>query len=214
MTSILAARPALAGVAVPGRYGNPDGEPGVTLSERTGIGLATLAARRGKAAALGDAIQSAYGVALPDSSRLVAGPGVGFIGTGPGQWLAVSEQVAYGALAVDLAAKLAGLASVSDQSDGRAVIRLSGPRAREVLAKGLPIDLHPSVFKPGAAATSSIALMGVTLWQIDDAPTYDVAVFRSLAGSFWKWLTDSAAEFGYEVSEEGQSAIGSRQSEK
>ena len=30
--------------------------------------------------------------------------------------------------------------------------------------------------------------MGVTLWQVDDAPTYDIAVFRSLAGSFWKWL--------------------------
>ena len=27
----------------------------------------------------------------------------------------------------------------------------------------------------------------------------DIAVFRSLAGSFWTWLTDSAAEFGYAV---------------
>ena len=27
----------------------------------------------------------------------------------------------------------------------------------------------------------------------------DIAVFRSLAGSFWKWLADSAAEFGCEV---------------
>jgi sarcosine oxidase subunit gamma len=201
MTTTLAARPALAGIAVPGHYGNPDGEPGVTLSERTGIGLATLAARKGNAAALGAMVQSAYGVALPDSSRLSAGPDVGFIGTGPGQWLATSERLAYGALAIDLAAKLAGLASVSDQSDGRAIIRISGPRARDVLAKGLPLDLHPSVFKPGTAATSTIALMGVTLWQADDVPTYDVAVFRSLAGSFWKWLTDSAAEFGYEVSE-------------
>jgi sarcosine oxidase subunit gamma len=68
-----------------------------------------------------------------------------------------------------------------------------------VLAKGLPIDLHPSVFAPGSAATSVIALMGATLWQVDAAPSYDIAVFRSLAGSFWTWLTDSAAEFGCEV---------------
>ncbi len=201
MTTTLAARPALAGIATPDRYGNSEGAPGVTLSERTGIGLATLAARKGRAAALGAMVQAAYGVALPGSSRLVAGPDAGFIGTGPGQWLAVSERFAHGALAVDLAARLTGLASISDQSDGRAVIRISGPRARDVLAKGLPIDLHPSVFGPGAAATSTIALMGVTLWQADDAPTYDVAVFRSLAGSFWTWLTDSAAEFGYDVSE-------------
>jgi sarcosine oxidase subunit gamma len=107
--------------------------------------------------------------------------------------------MAHGALAGDLAATLKGLASVSDQSDGRAILRISGSRARDVLAKGLPIDLHPSVFGPGSAATSVIALMGVTLWQVDDAPTYDLAVFRSLAGSFWTWLTDSAAEFGCRV---------------
>jgi sarcosine oxidase subunit gamma len=70
------------------------------------------------------------------------------------------------------------------------------------------------VFATGSAATSVIALMGVTLWQVDDAPTYDLAVFRSLAGSFWTWLTDSAAEFGVEVAEvgSGQSAIGNRNS--
>jgi sarcosine oxidase subunit gamma len=195
----LAARSALAGVARPGRFGNPDGEPGVTLAERSGIGLATVAARKGQAAALREQVLSVYGVALPDGARLAAGPDVSFIGTGPGQWLAVSGRMAHGALAGDLAATLKGLASVSDQSDGRAILRISGSRARDVLAKGLPIDLHPSVFGPGSAATSVIALMGVTLWQVDDAPTYDLAVFRSLAGSFWTWLTDSAAEFGCRV---------------
>jgi heterotetrameric sarcosine oxidase gamma subunit len=199
----LAARSALAGVARPGRFGNPDGTPGVTLAERGGIGLATLAARKGQGSALAEAVQAACGVALPDGARRAAGPDADFIGTGPGQWLAVSERLPYGSLADHLAVRLKGLASVSDQSDGRAILRISGPRARDVLAKGLPIDLHPSVFAPGSAATSVIALMGVTLWQVDDAPTYDLAVFRSLAGSFWTWLTDSAAEFGYEVAKEG-----------
>ncbi len=195
----LTARPALAGVARPGRFGRPDGAPGVTLFERDGVGLASLAVRKGQAAALRDAVQAAYGAALPDGSRLVAGAEVGFIGTGPGQWLAVSERIAHGALADDLMAKLKGFASVSDQSDGRAVIRVSGPKARDVLAKGLPVDLHPAVFQPGSAATSVINLMGVTLWQVDAVPSYDIAVFRSLAGSFWTWLTDSAGEFGYAV---------------
>ena len=170
-----------------------------SLTERVDVGLATVMARKGQAAALRDAVQAAYGLALPDSSRHVAGPQVGFIGTGPGQWLAVSERLPNGELAADLSGKLHGLASISDQSDGRAIVRIRGPRARDVLAKGLPIDLHPSVFMPGSAATSVISLMGVTLWQVDDAPAYDIAVFRSLAGSFWKWLTDSAAEFGYAV---------------
>ncbi len=41
--------------------------------------------------------------------------------------------------------------------------------------------------------------MGVQLWQADGTRSYDIAVFRSLSGSFWRWLTASAAEFGYEV---------------
>jgi sarcosine oxidase subunit gamma len=198
-TANLAPCSALAGIAIPGRHGRKDGAPGVTIAERVDIGLATVMARKGQAAALREAVHSGYRVDLPISSRHVAGPSVGFIGTGPRQWLAVSEQLRNGDLAADLARRLSGLASISDQSDGRAIVRISGPRARDVLAKGLPIDLHPSVFAPGSATTSVISLMGVTLWQVDDTPAYDIAMFRSLAGSFWKWLTDSAAEFGYEV---------------
>ena len=43
---------ALAGVAIPGRYGKASGEPGVIIQERSGLGLATVAARKGQAAAL------------------------------------------------------------------------------------------------------------------------------------------------------------------
>ena len=189
---------ALAGLAIPGRYGK-GGEPGIVIAERSRLGLATVAARKGRPGALTDAVAGAYGVALPDGSRVAHGKAVSFVGYGPGQWLAVSESLANEALAGDLAQRLGDLASISDQSGGRTVLRLSGPRARDVLAKGLPIDLHPRAFGPGSAATSTISLMGVQLWQVDDAPTYDIALFRSLSASFWRWLTASAAEFGYEV---------------
>jgi methylglutamate dehydrogenase subunit D len=187
---------ALAGLALPGRNGK-GGEPGVVVAERLGLGLATVAAR--KRTPVRVAVKASYGVNLPDGSAVVQGPEVSFIGYGPGQWLAVSESLANEALARDLGQRLKGLASISDQSGGRTVLRLSGPRARDVLAKGLPIDLHPRAFGPGSAATSTISLMGVQLWQVDDAPSYDIALFRSLSASFWRWLTASAAEFGYEV---------------
>lgn len=190
---------ALAGLAVPGRFGKPDGEPGVLISERVGLGLATVAARKGQVDALKAAVAKAYGVDLPESSAVAQGPAVSFIGQGPGQWLAVSETLANEALARDLAQHIAGLASISDQSGGRTVLRVSGKRAREVLAKGLPIDLDPRAFPLGSAATSVISLMGVQLWQVDDTRSYDIAIFRSLSQSFWRWLTASAAEFGYEV---------------
>ena len=87
----------------------------------------------------------------------------------------------------------------SDQSDGRALMRLSGSRVRDLLAKGCPIDLHPRAFKGGDVALTTISHIGVHLWQVDDAPTYDLALMRSMAESFWSWLDASAAEFGYSV---------------
>lgn len=199
MSSPLQAKSALAGVAVPGRYGRSYGEPGIVISERIGLGLATVAARKGKTDALSQTVASAYGVDLPTSSRVAQGSRVSFVGYGPGQWLAVSKSLANGALARDLSAKLAGLASISDQSGGRTVLRLSGPHARDVLAKGLPIDLDPRAFPLGSAATSAISHMGVQLWQLDDTRSYDLAIFRSVSESFWSWLSASAAEFGYVV---------------
>jgi sarcosine oxidase subunit gamma len=194
---------ALESLAVPGRFGREGDEAGITIEERTGLGLATVAARKGEAEALKRAVAAAYGVELPDRSRAVHGPSVSFIGYGPGQWLAVSETLAGERLARELGMRLRGLASISDQSGGRTVLRVSGPRARAVLAKGLPIDLHPRAFEPGSAATSTISLMGVQIWQVDDAPSYDLAIFRSVSASFWHWLTASAAEFGYEVAKGG-----------
>lgn len=199
MSSPLKSASGIAGLAASGRYGKRDGGAGVTISERIGLGLATVAARKGQARSLQDRVREAYGVDLPQTSRVVVGRDVSFVGYGPGQWLAVSETLASEAMARDLAERLKGLASISDQSSGRTVIRVSGTRARDVLAKGLPIDLDPRVFPLGSAATSTISLMGVQLWQADDTRSYDIAVFRSLSESFWRWLAASAAEFGYEV---------------
>ncbi len=190
---------ALLGLATPGRFGKVGGEPGVVIQERVGLGLATLAARKGQDTALKQTVAAAYGVELPDSSQVVHGASVSFIGYGPGQWFAVSEQLASEALARDLAQRLKGLASISDQSGGRTVLRIGGPRARDVLAKGLPIDLDPRGFPLGSAATSTISLMGVQLWQPGDTQSYDIALFRSVSHSFWRWLAASAAEYGYEV---------------
>jgi sarcosine oxidase subunit gamma len=195
----LQSKSALEGLAVPGNYGRSSGEPGVVISERIGLGLATVAARKGQSDALKEAVASAYGVQLPADSRIVRGPLVSFVGYGPGQWLAVSESLADEALAHDLSEKLRGLASISDQSGGRAVLRIGGPKARDLLTKGLPLDLDPRAFPLGSAVTSAISHMGVQLWQSDDTRSYDIAIFRSVSESFWRWLTASAAEYGYKV---------------
>jgi len=197
--SKLASQSALHGLAIPGRHGKAEGAPGVVITERADLGLATVACRKGQDDGFKASVHEAYSVELPSQSAVAQGGDVSFIGYGPGQWLAVSETLKNEALAADLATRLQVLASISDQSSGRAVIRLSGPRARDVLAKGLAIDLDPRAFLLGSAATSTISHMGAQVWRVDDTQSYNIAIFRSVSGSFWRWLTSSAAEYGYEV---------------
>jgi sarcosine oxidase subunit gamma len=195
----LIARSPLDGFAPPGRHGKTEGEPGVRLADRTGIAIASVIARRGKAAALGAAARTAFGIELPATPRRVAAKGIAFIWTGPGQWIAIREAPAAESLEAALSRALAGLAAVAEQGDGRAVVRIAGPRARDTLAKGVPIDLHARAFRPGDTALTLAGHIGIQIWQIDDAPTFEIAVARGYARSFWEWLTASAAEYGYDV---------------
>src|SRR5258708_26399250 len=95
-----------------------------------------------------------------------------------------------------LADKLGGLSSCSDQSGSYVLLRVGGEDARRVLQRGAFIDLHPSVFRRGSGATTVIAHIGVIFWQLDDAPIFEVATFRSYAFSFRKWLPATPAAFG------------------
>jgi len=99
------------------------------------------------------------------------------------------------------------VASVSDQSSGYALLRLTGPKLRDALAKMLPIDLHERAFATGDVASTLASHVGVTLWRLEDgadgSPVFEIAMFRSLAGSFWHALTSSAAEFGLVVTAVG-----------
>ncbi len=195
----MTARAALESVVRPGRHGSLVGEPGVIISERTGLGIASVMARKGLAHAVSETAAISFGAALPLTPRREEGRGIAFIWAGPERWLAIAPRRASEDLADTLAGAFSGLASVAAQGDGRAVIRIAGPRARDVLAKGLPIDLHERAFKPGDTAVTGAAHIELHIWQLDDSPSYELSVFRGFAQSFWQWLTQSAAEYGYQI---------------
>lgn len=169
--------------------------PQLSIDVRDDLTIASFAAAKGKTEALKAAIRNTYGVELPAAPERTQAKDVAFIWYGPDQWLAVAERGNGRDIERELKPLLAGLAPVVDQSDGRAVVRISGPRAREVLAKGLPIDLHPRAFKANGVAITHASHIGVVLWQTGDAPTYEIAMFKSFADSFTHWLLDAAAEF-------------------
>lgn len=156
----------------------------VTVTHRGGFALATVMARNGITSA---AIGAALGVELRDGPCCSTGDGIALLGTGPGSWLAHAD-AAPADWAAGLRDRIGALASVSDQSGGYAIFRLAGPGARTVLRRGASIDFDAAVFAAGAVATTVIAHIGVVIRQVDDAPTYDILLFRSFAGSFRDWL--------------------------
>jgi heterotetrameric sarcosine oxidase gamma subunit len=182
-------------VAVPGHLG-PAGDPGVVIALRSDMALASVMARKDCHDVLARRVRDVFGLDLPAASRRSAFGPTAFAWAGPDHWLATADAGEGHAFEARLRTAVAGLASISDQSDGRIVMRVSGPRARDALAKGLPIDLHPRGFGAGDSAVTTIAHIGVHLWQLDAAPTYEFAVFRSFAAAFWHWLVAASAEFG------------------
>jgi sarcosine oxidase subunit gamma len=143
-----------------------------------------------------DAAELALVVALPEAGLSVIGPAGNVLWLGPDEFLIVTEPEREIAVAASLLGALRGRrAAVIDISDSRTIIALSGIHARDVLAKGCGIDLHPRSFAPGQCAQSSLAKARVALYQLDDAPTYHIIVERSLAEYLWLWLADAAAEF-------------------
>jgi methylglutamate dehydrogenase subunit D len=170
--------------------------PAFSIEVLDDLTIASIASAKGKAGDVKAAIRDAYGVDLPTTPERITGKGIAFIWTGPEQWMAIADRGADNRdLEVELKPVLAGLAAVVDQSDGRAVVRVSGQRVRDVLAKGVSIDLDPRGFKSNGVAITQASHIGILLWQIDETPAFEIAMFRSFADSFATWLTHSAAEY-------------------
>jgi heterotetrameric sarcosine oxidase gamma subunit len=174
--------------------------PGVVATDRDGLAIARIAARKNRLAALTDRIRERFRVDLPQGPRRVVGAEVAFIGVGVETWLAAADTELNG-FAASLRQVIDDSASVSDQIGSYALVRLSGPRVRDALAKFVPLDLHARVFDPGSAASTTAAHIPLTLWRLEDGsggwPIFELAAPRSYAGSFWHTITESAAEFGF-----------------
>jgi methylglutamate dehydrogenase subunit D len=160
----------------------------LTIECQTGFGLAAIMART---CGTDEELAALLGIALAAPGRCVSGGGMMLVSTGPRAWLAYAER-GESAFAADLEDRLAGKASVSDQSSGYMMFTIGGKKARKLLQRGAPIDLHPDAFPPGSAATTVIAHIGALLWLSGADDRFHVAVFRSYAASFEHWLNTVA----------------------
>lgn len=177
---------------------------GVRLAERKALSAIQVLSFTGKHDKAAKAIGKALGFDCPIEPGHCRSDGkTQIFWNGPNSWMVVASDVECGRAAGELLATLQDavgkLGAVVDQSHGRCVLRLSGARAREVMAKNTAVDLHPRAFGAGQCALTSIAHMNATLVQVDDTPTYDLFVIRSLARSFAHAIEHACHEFAEET---------------
>jgi sarcosine oxidase, subunit gamma len=138
-------------------------------------------------------VGTALGVGLPVMPNTVATNGQrSALWLGPDEWLIVDE--GRPASEADVrAAFVPEWGSVVDVSANRVIFEVEGPAARELLARGCSLDLHPRVFGPGQCAQTLLARAAVIVWQTDAAPTYRILVRASFADHITRWLADAAS---------------------
>jgi sarcosine oxidase subunit gamma len=106
---------------------------------------------------------------------------------GPDEWLVVSEtEPAETVLAELEAATAADHHAIVDVSANRAVLELTGPDRRELLAAGCGIDLHPRAWRTGMCAQTLLANVAVLLQERDEATR--LFLRPSYAGHLGAWL--------------------------
>jgi len=86
--------------------------------------------------------------------------------------------------------------AVTDISHSRAVIRIKGLQAKEVLKKGCPINFNE--FEVNNCAGTVFHGINIIIDSIDNNPdAYNLLTLRSFGESFYHHISDAALEFGY-----------------
>jgi sarcosine oxidase subunit gamma len=141
-------------------------------------------------AALGEAL----GAPLPGGPNRATGAEPRILGLAPGDWMVVGAELDAEALA---AAVRPALVHVADVTAGRIAFEVSGARACDLLAKGVPLDLHERAFPADSCAQTVLAQTHVL---IDRPGSADGALFTlyadvSYAAHLSAWFQAAAAEF-------------------
>ena len=177
---------------------------GIRLAERTGLGKIDLRGDPSERSFM-TAVGRVLDLLLPtEPNTSAAKNAITALWLGPDQWLLTcpADDVAF--FLNTLRQALAGSHSaLTEMTDGRIALALAGPSARDLLAKGCPLDLHPRTFRPGHCAQTLLAKANILLHlradDPDSGPTFDLYVARSFSHYLWTWLEDAGLEYGVQV---------------
>lgn len=144
-----------------------------------------------------EAVSNALGLELPPTpNRSRSRADTVILWLGPDAWLIEVPAEAEHAVARALEDSLSDRhASVAVVGAGGVTWSLTGPGARDLLAKGMTLDLDPERFRAECCARSLLARVSVLLHRPGDGPVYELTVPRSYAEHAREWLEDAALEY-------------------
>ena len=88
----------------------------------------------------------------------------------------------------------AQIGTITPLSHSRVCVSIEGPAARDLLAQGIALDLHPSEFPVGRFALTAMHHTPVLLWRVGE-DRYELYASRTFALSVWEWLADAALAY-------------------
>lgn len=152
------------------------------------LGMITLRAKP-DVKGLAKAIKAAVGTGVPAVRRIEVEGDRACGWMSPDEYLLVLPYAEVGDAIAKLTKALEGEHHLAaDVSDARAVFRVEGDKAAQVLAKLSPVDFDK--LEPGELRRSRAAQVAAAMWSQDGG--YTVVCFRSVAGYMMGLLTHSA----------------------
>jgi len=142
------------------------------------------------------AVKKAVGLDIPGQRAALSGEGTGALWMSPDELLLIC---AYDEVAQTIATLEEALKGqhflAANVSDARTYLRISGPGARETLAKLCPVDLSPEAFTPGMFRRTRMAQIPAAFW-LDEGGTFHLVCFRSVADYAFNILKTAALPGG------------------
>ncbi|MDA0963235.1 MAG: sarcosine oxidase subunit gamma [Proteobacteria bacterium] len=170
------------------------------IAEISEIGLQGMITLRGDlaSAVVKKAATGAAGTDMPGPGAAKIKGDHGLCWMSPDEVLVLCPYDKVAATVARLEKALAGEhALVVNVSDARASFCVSGPKARDVMAKLAPVDLAPQAFLPGMFRRSKLAQVPAAFWMTNNG-TFRIVCFRSVAQYVFDLLKVAAQE-GSEV---------------
>jgi len=162
----------------------------VTLEARLPLSLVQVGAWAETIRAVEKAVVTALGVALPtEPGCSTKKEDILVMTIAPGTFLIEGSEP-------DIIGKLVtfiepAVGTVTNLTDARVVLSVTGAKAEMVLSRGLALDFDLGQFPAHRVKQSAIDEIGVIIRRVA-ARRFDLYVYQSLALSLWDWLIDAS----------------------